>query len=303
MKKISTSIIIPAYNEGGFIAEMVSKLKKVFSDTDIETEIIVVDDGSTDNTVSKLDDSDIKVLRHPCNIGYGNAIKTGVINSSHDIIAIVDADGTYPIDVMPGMIKELFENKLDMLIGARKGRIYYGNTFLRLIRYFFRVLCEFTTGYSIPDVNSGLRVMRRDLIIDFWNVLCGGFSLTTTLTLVSLLSGRFVSYVPVKYYARKGKSKVVFRRDILRAMQIIVMAILFYNPIKIFLVLIMLLLALGALLIALVVAFPNIYSAVYLSSIFFMASCIILAIGFVADQRRVVFPDKRLDKFTKSKKT
>lgn len=301
MKQSHVSIIIPAFNEGAYIAETIDGLKKAFEATDIEAEIIVVDDGSSDDTANGAGQAGVKVLRHPCNTGYGNTIKTGVANASHEIIAIVDADGTYPLDALPQMVRELDEKGLDMLVGARQGRIYHGSLTMRLARFLFKMLCWFTVGHSIPDVNSGLRVMRKDLIVDFWRVLCGGFSITTTITLVSLLSGRFVSYTPISYFARKGRTKVRFRRDVLWTLQVIVRSILFYNPIKAFLALGLILLAAGVVIISVAIYLPHIRFELSLMSAFIVATFIIIAIGFVADQNITAFPDRKVSTSTKSK--
>ncbi len=294
MERTGVSIIIPVYNEEGAVGSTIAKVKEAFAAAGADFEVIVVDDGSTDNSAAMAENAGAKLFRHPVNTGYGNAIKTGVAGAKYDIVAIVDADGTYPIEILPQMAADLYSNGFDMIVGARKGKIYYGNFVIRFARTMFRWLCEFTTGTSIPDTNSGLRVMRKDLVTDFWNVLCGGFSFTTTLTLVATLSGRFVSYTDIRYFAREGKSKIHFRRDMLRALQIITMAILNYNPIKLFLIMVLKLSFIGLVMVVLAALFPERTALISLVSAFLMAVFVITALGFLAEQRRMSFPDRRL---------
>ncbi len=106
-----------------------------------------------------------------------------------------------------------------------------------MARWCFKILVEFTTGRNIPDINSGFRVFRRSHALPFFPAMSSGFSFTTTITLVYLLSGMGIHYVPIAYYKRQGRSKVRQFRDTLRALQIVVEAILRYNPIKAFLLL------------------------------------------------------------------
>ncbi|MFH0798846.1 MAG: glycosyltransferase family 2 protein [Pseudomonadota bacterium] len=302
MKRLGVSVVIPALNEGPHIAEMLEKLKLAFDSSDIEAELIVVDDGSADETARMSEEAGARVFRHPCNIGYGNSVKTGVANAKHEIIAMIDADGTYPVEVLPEMVQSLADRNLDMLVGARQGKIYHGNIILRIARIFFRMLCESATGRSIPDVNSGMRVIRKDIFTDFWRVLCGGFSITTTITLVSLLSGRFVAHTPITYFARKGKSKIKFKRDVLWTLQLIVRAILLYNPIKAFLALITAMSITGAFMILLAIYSAQARFAISLASFFLIAVSIIMAMGFLAEQNGVALPDRTLSMLTKSEK-
>jgi len=231
------SLIIPAYNEEHVISETIKLSKDVLALMGIKYEIIVVDDGSVDKTFDTAKNMDVIVLRHPQNIGYGAALKTGILMAKYDWVAIVDGDGTYPINEFPALWDHI--PIFDMVVGARKGEHYWGSVFKQPARKLFLWLSEFVTGRHIPDVNSGMRIFRRNVVMTYLDTVSSGFSFTTTITLAMLLDGRFVKYVPISYHDRIGRSHVRYIRDTLRTGQIIVQAILFYNPIKLFLLIAM----------------------------------------------------------------
>ncbi len=229
------SVVLPAYNEEQAIAESVGQVRTVLTQAGVgEFEVIVVDDGSTDRTGELAQAAGARVLRHPHNVGYGRALKSGIQAARHDTVVISDADGTYPIDRIPELLAEL-EKGFDMVVGARTG--YRESIFKAPLRRILKWLVEYTTGRRIPDVNSGLRVFRKPTILPYLSTLCDTFSFTTSLTLAFMMSSRFVAHVPIPYDARKGETKVRLLRDSLRTLQYIVQAVLYYNPLKIFVLL------------------------------------------------------------------
>lgn len=275
----SVTVVVPAYNEAGSIGDVVRRIDRVMSETGTQAEILVIVDGATDATAAEAAAAGARVIEHPQNMGYGRSLKTGIAAATHDRIAITDADGTYPVERLPELLR--LAERFHMVVGARTGRFYQGGLIKRTGRILFRWLSEFAAGQRIPDINSGLRVFRRQDMLPFFPVISAGFSFTTTCTLVYLLNDLFVHYVPIEYGRRQGKSKVRHLRDSLRALQIIVEAILRCNPIKMFLLLaIPFLVAAGGL---------AAYSAVYLSatallaaSLLLAASGIVLGLGFLA---------------------
>jgi glycosyltransferase involved in cell wall biosynthesis len=226
------SIVIPAFNEEAAIGQLLDSIRELH----LEGEIIVVDDASTDRTGAIASEHGAKVVRHPMNCGYGKSVKDGVALATHDTIIVTDADGTYPVGRIPEFLNT-FERGFDMIVGARQGAAYRG-TFLKMpARIVFKMLVEFTTGRHIPDINSGMRVFSKRTVEKYFADICNGFSFTTTITLIYLLTGKTVSYIPIDYSKRIGRSKVKIVRDTLRTLQYITECIVRYNPLKLFLLL------------------------------------------------------------------
>ncbi|MEW5758318.1 MAG: glycosyltransferase family 2 protein [Candidatus Omnitrophota bacterium] len=229
------SIIVPVYNEEKSISKTLTDIATEFKDFN-EYELIVVNDGSTDNTVKILQELKLKnfsVIDHVENLGYGKALFNGIIAAKYSCIAIIDGDGSYPAE----SIKELYKYypQYHMVVGARQGREYNKGMLKRPARILFKHLTEYACGRKIPDVNSGLRIFNKEIVLTFQDSLCTGFSFTTTLTLIFLLNHFYVKYIPIDYFKREGKSKVRHFKDTLRAAQIIIEAFIYYNPLKLFL--------------------------------------------------------------------
>ncbi len=223
------SVIVPALNEEQGIAAVLDRLLALSP----RPEIIVVDDGSTDRTGEIARSKGARVVTHPMSGGYGRSLKDGIAAASNDIIAITDADGTYPIERIQDLLADLARGN-DMVVGARHGKFYRGTLLKMPARLVFKWLVEFTTGRSIPDINSGLRVFRKSQMTPYLDDLCNGFSFTTTITLIYCLTGKFVHYIPIDYAERLGDSKVRILRDSFRTLQYIIEVIAIYNPLKLF---------------------------------------------------------------------
>ncbi len=239
------SIIIPAFNEEDAIADTVEAARKVCQEADWQGfEIIVVDDGSTDRTALLAKQAGAKVVRHPATGGYGRSLKDGIAAAGNDLIAISDGDGTYPIDRLPQLMERI-EAGFDMAVGARSGAEYRESLVKAPLRLILKGLVEFTAGRRIPDINSGLRIFRRTTVMRYFPHLCDTFSFTTSMTLAYLMNGLYISYVDIPYYKRVGRTKVRLFKDSLATLQYIVQAILYYNPIKLFLALCAMIMALS----------------------------------------------------------
>jgi glycosyltransferase involved in cell wall biosynthesis len=227
------SVVIPIYNEEGGLTEGIAKIKKVFASLALPFEIIAVNDGSTDNTAQKLTEiADIKTLHHHSNRGYGASLKTGILAAAYPYILITDADGTYPAESIPELVKDLPE--YDMVVGARTG----GEVHRSLLKHWAKMpvnwLANYLVNYKIPDLNSGLRVFNKELAKKYFKILPNGFSFTTNITLAFLSDGYRVKYLPINYYKRVGSSKVKPFSDALNYLTLVIRMILFYNPLKIF---------------------------------------------------------------------
>ena len=226
------SLVIPCFNERSAIEETIDEINFLLGK--VLHEVIVVDDGSFDGTYEILKTrTDIKLIRNPYNKGYGYSIKKGISAATGEIVAITDADGTYPIEQLLLMIKKL-EEGYEMVIGKRENLRTFDPFIKKLSRFFLKKVAEFVAGEKIMDVNSGLRVFRRNVVLKYLVNTSSGFSFSLSTTLIFILEGLPVYYYPIQYRTRVGKSKVKYTRDILRSCQILVETITLYNPIKIF---------------------------------------------------------------------
>lgn len=165
------SLIIPAYNEVNGIEASLIEVQKVLKEIDVPFEIIVVDDGSTDGTYEKVSGLGVKVIRNDTNRGYGYSLKYGIRESRYDWICITDAGGTYPAEEIKNLWKE--SENYDMVVGARTGSKVHIPLIRKPAKWIIGKLANFLTDVKIPDINSGLRLMRKEMILKFMNILKG----------------------------------------------------------------------------------------------------------------------------------
>lgn len=275
------SAVVPAYNEEAAITRVIEELRAALGAAEVgEYEIIVVDDGSSDRTAELAAAAGASVLRHVHNLGYGKALKDGILAARHDTVLISDADLSYPLDRVPALLAE-YRKGFDMVVGARTGPHLARPLIKAPLRLLLQKLVEFTTGRRIPDVNSGLRIFRRSVVLGDLRQLCDTFSFTTSLTLALLMKRRFVAHVEIPYRERVGKTKVRLLRDGLRTLQYIVQAIVFYNPLKIFLLVSLLCLAVS--LAGLAAAAGGWPAGYLLAGMGLLAACLVFGLGLLAD--------------------
>jgi polyisoprenyl-phosphate glycosyltransferase len=273
------SVVVPAFNEAGAIGDTIAKIRTTLDGTDHE--VVIVDDGCTDRTAQEAAAAGARVISHPHNLGYGAALKTGIRAAVFDTIVITDADGTYPISEMPRLIAE-FRRGFNMTVGARTGEHYHESLLKSPLRYLLKWLVEFTTGRHIPDVNSGLRVFSRQEILPYLDHLCNTFSFTTSVTLAYMMTAKFVGYVPITYNERIGRTKVRLFRDSLRTLQYIVQAILYYNPLKMFLLISAVLFLAGSVLMIIAVQW-KIMTAFFLGVGSLLLMIVVFCLGLLAE--------------------
>lgn len=222
------SVIIPAYNEEHTIGRVLEELTRSMT----FHEILVVDDGSTDNTSLIAAKFPVKLLRHHVNKGYGAALKTGIRKATGTKILILDSDGQHnPLDI-PLLYNKLSEH--DMVIGERDKNIpqnrsrSFGKKFIRLVG-------EYLVEQPLPDFNSGFRAFDKNLMLGILHLLPNGFSFSTTSTLAFLKEGFSIGTVTVQPRNREGrKSTVRFFRDGSKTILLILRIIMLFNPLKIF---------------------------------------------------------------------
>jgi glycosyltransferase involved in cell wall biosynthesis len=224
------SVVIPAYNEQDSIGDQVAAVKNALREN--EFEIIVVNDGSGDKTSQNARTAGARVVEHSSNLGYGAALKTGIRAASFDAIGIIDADGTYPADSIPELASSL--QNADMVVGARTGSDVNVPTIRKPAKYILRKLATRIAEQPIPDLNSGLRVFRKDCVQQYFPILPDKFSFTSTVTLAYMSDGYHVRYLPVNYHKRIGKSKIIpwhFMDFLILILRLSMM----FNPLKVFL--------------------------------------------------------------------
>lgn len=230
------SVVIPAYNEERAIGDVLHQLQTVLLTCEQAHEIIVVDDGSQDTTAEiALRCNGVTVIKHRKNRGYGAALKTGIQHACHDLICITDADGTYPNERIPALSERLCDGGYDMVVGARVGNNVTIPLLRRPAKWALGRLANYVAGESIPDLNSGLRIFRRDIALRFIAMLPDAFSFTTTITLALLTNRYLVDYVPIDYFARVGKSKIRPIQDTLNFAGLVWRIALYFAPLKLFL--------------------------------------------------------------------
>lgn len=229
------TILIPAYNEANAIVPTIKKVQETLRMAGLQGEIVVVDDGSSDGTgtaVAQNADEHVRLIQHPHNRGYGAALKTGIRRAQYNNIIITDADGTYPIDMIPTLAEEL--EKYDMVVGARTGQTVQIPRSRRPAKWALTWLANYLSGMEIPDLNSGLRGFKRDIVVGYFRMLPSGFSFTTSITLALLTNDYNVLYIPIDYFQRTGKSKIKPVRDTINFFSLVVRVVLMYRPLRVF---------------------------------------------------------------------
>ena len=231
MDKIEVSVILPAYNEEKAIGQVIKDIDQVMSKLPYKYEILVIDDGSKDNTAQIAKNSGARVIKHSINRGVGRARKTGIRNARGEIIIMIDADGSYPVDVFPDMIKLL--GTCDMVVGARTRESGSLPWLRKPSKWLLKKIAEIIAGEKIPDLNSGLRAFRKKTAMKFMNILPDTHSWVSTLTLAYLTNEYVVKYIKIPYFKRIGKSTFHPIKDTYNYFLMIIKTMLFFNPLKI----------------------------------------------------------------------
>ena len=221
------SVVIPAYNEADAIAAVVAAIDTAGP----WREIIVVDDGSRDETSCRAKASGAEVVRHPYNKGNGAAVKSGIRRASGDYVLILDGDGQHQAGDARRLVERLGE--YDLVIGARRGA-----TQATLVRRAgngaLNRFASYLTGRDIPDLTSGFRAARRECLLEFLHLLPNGFSTPTTTTLAFIKAGYNVAFEPTDARQRVGLSKIKLARDGAKFLMIILKIVTIFSPLRVF---------------------------------------------------------------------
>ena len=229
---VDVVVIIPAFNEHAGVGPTVDRVRQTMVASPFTFEIVVVDDGSTDATAEEAERSGARVIRQGENRGYGAALKTGILQSRSEYVLIIDADGTYPPETIPTLLSRVSD--ADMVVGARATDDTSIAKIRRPAKKVLSLLASYLAERRIPDLNSGLRLMRRSVLMEFLHILPSGFSFTTTITLALLCNKYRVTYVPIACAPRVGSSKLR-AKEFTAFIMLVLRTVVLFNPLRVFL--------------------------------------------------------------------
>jgi glycosyltransferase involved in cell wall biosynthesis len=275
-KIYSLSVILPCRNEAQGLSTVLPKIKKHLPDA----EILVVDDGSEDDSVKVCQDNQVKVLSHPYSMGNGAAIKTGARHATGDVFVFMDADGQHNPEAIPHLLA-LFDQGYEMVVGARRPDSH-ASVFRRFANSWYNQLASLMTSFKIQDLTSGFRVVRARHFKKFLYLLPNGFSYPTTITMAFCRSGLAVGYLPMIAESRKGKSHIRLIHDGVRFFIIILKIGALFSPMRLFLPLTLVLFLIGI----------GYYGYTYyvfhrftnMSALVLLSSLLTLLIGLISEQ-------------------
>jgi glycosyltransferase involved in cell wall biosynthesis len=228
----SVSLLIPAHNESRSIGGVLDKAIAVMKSLSRPWEIIVVDDGSSDQTLDSIKDRPVRIVAHPYNIGNGAAIKTAIRHANSEILVLMDADGQHNPEDIPRLIAAI--GPYDMVVGARTNGFSH-NRHRAIANQFYNLLAAYVAHFAIKDLTSGFRAVKSQVLKRFTYLLPNTFSYPSTLTLALLRAGYSLKYEPILTGSRAGKSKISLLSDGIRFLLIIFKIATLFSPLKIFL--------------------------------------------------------------------
>ena len=229
-EKKKISVILPAYNEAGAIGEVLDKLMPVA--TERKWEVIVVDDGSNDGTGKIAEERGANVLVHQHNRGYGAGLSTGIRATDADVVVFFDSDGQHNPDDIALLLEHI--DQYDMVAGARTGdsHVDFGRRpGKRILKWFANYLAK----EHIPDINSGFRAFKRDVLLRYLHLMPEGFSFSTTSTFAMLKGGHRIKWVPIKTHKRIGSSTVKQLKHGPETIMLMLRLTVLFDPLRVFL--------------------------------------------------------------------
>jgi glycosyltransferase involved in cell wall biosynthesis len=272
---IALSVVIPARNEAGAIGDVVRRVREAVP----AAEVLVVDDGSTDETPRIAQDAGAVVVCHQNGMGNGAAVKTGARRARGEIIVFMDGDGQHDPADIPRLLDRLSDH--DMVVGARD-RASQASVGRGLANGFYNRLASYMTNQRIEDLTSGFRAVRADKFREFLYLLPNGFSYPTTITMAFFRAGYSVAYEPIKAARRIGKSHLRIVKDGIRFLLIIFKVGTLYSPLKLFAPLALTFFLLGAGWYGYTLITQNRFTN--MSALMFTTSVIVFMMGLVSEQ-------------------
>lgn len=225
---MNVSVVIPVFNEAKAIAPTIKKIISLYPDY----EVLVINDGSTDNTAEVAKEAGATVYSHPYNMGNGAAVKSGIRRARGDYVVMMDGDGQHAPEDIKRLIEPLKE--YDLVVGARAGSSQ-ASLGRRVANNVYNMLASYVSNFNVEDLTSGFRAFHKETVKGFVTLFPNGFSYPTTSTLAYLRSGHTIKYVPIKAAKRVGSSKIRIFRDGSRFLLIIMRIATLFSPLKIFL--------------------------------------------------------------------
>jgi glycosyltransferase involved in cell wall biosynthesis len=273
---LSYSIVIPAKNEARGLEKLLPELASI----GLHAEVIVVNDGSTDETLALCGQYRVRVVTHPYSMGNGAAIKNGARAASGEVLVFMDADGQHQPGDIPRLLDKLDEG-YDMVVGARSWRSQAG-VHRAVANDVFSRLASWMVGQTVGDLTSGFRVVKANKFRRFLHLLPNGFSYPTTITMSFFRTGYPVAYVPIVAPKRVGKSHVRPLRDGMRFLLIIFKIGTLYSPLKLFFPVSAGFFALG--LGYYLYTFLNEHRFTNMSALLFITSMLVFLLGLLSEQ-------------------
>lgn len=269
------SVVIPARDEATNIGAVVTGVRRVLG---AQTEILVVDDGSRDDTAGAATAAGARVIRHPYGMGNGAAVKSGLRHARGEWVVLMDGDGQHDPSDIPRLVQAL--DRHDMVVGARnrRGQASLGR---RLANAMYNGLAAYVTQQPIADLTSGFRAVRRAVVRPYLYLLPNSFSYPTTLTLAFMRSGRSVAYVPITVHRRGGHSKIRPLADGSRFVVIIMKIATLFAPLRVFLPVSVGCVVAG--LINYVYTFVTMHRFTNMSALLIMTGVVVFLLGLIAE--------------------
>jgi glycosyltransferase involved in cell wall biosynthesis len=239
--RVDVTVVLPCYNEQDHVLLEIARVSRALDESEFSYELLVIDDASTDNTLEVLQKAqaeypNMRLEPFQRNGGTGTARRIGTQIARGEIVVWTDADMTYPNERIPEMVRLLRENpRIDQVVGARTTEEGTHKLLRVPAKWMIRKIAERLINQKIPDLNSGMRAMRREVALPYLRLLPPGFSCVTTITMAFLANQHDIFYMPIDYAKRAGKSKFKFIKDAYRYILQVLRMVMYFNPIKVLL--------------------------------------------------------------------